>query len=219
MEVDISEPIRQAAQSLGGAGLSHILSVDFFADLITIIAPASGHAVAGPAFPITIDPGDLSGLAHAMHDAMPGSVIFVVPGRPEPKALIGGLSMLEARRAGHVALVVAGYVCDLPELRAAGVPLAALGVVPAAASLGSLEGNYQIGAQHNDRLIEQGDLLVIDEDGVVSLGKNPQLTELPKMAAKLLEREAALKGNLASGRTLWELIQEMKLGREKNNAG
>jgi len=202
--------IIQAAEQLGGAALSHIVEVTCFDGLKPVITPSDGKPVAGIAFPVTIDPGDLAGLTHAMSEAAEGCIICIAPSAMEKRAMVGGLSVLEAKRAGIRAIVLDGYVCDLQELRSAGVPVAAKGVVPVAASLGSLMGHYELGAQFNDFSIEKGDLIVLDGDGVVSLGKKPELENLPRLAVELLAREEQIKTELKEGRTLWDIVLQMK---------
>src|SRR5215471_15760231 len=121
---------------------------DGFADIpTTVLADLLGRAqvmdigiralwspaprVAGHAFTVTCAPGDNLMLHAAIYRAAPGSVLVVAAGDAD-YAVAGGNVCAVAQRRGIAAFVVDGVIRDLAEVRDAGFPVFARGVVPVA---------------------------------------------------------------------------------------
>ncbi|MGW4818398.1 RraA family protein [Streptomyces sp. NPDC004227] len=121
--------------------------------------------VAGPAFTVRCPPGDNLMLHAAIHRAAPGSVIVVESGDLD-YALAGGNVCAVAQRRGVTAFVLDGLIRDLGEVREAGFPVFARGVIPIPGGKKAVEPlNRQVtcgGAK-----VSAGDVVVADEDGVV----------------------------------------------------
>ncbi|MGW2764903.1 RraA family protein [Streptomyces sp. NPDC001275] len=110
-------------------------------------------------------PGDNLMLHAAIHRAAPGSVIVVESGDLD-YALAGGNVCAVAQRRGVTAFVLDGLIRDLGEVREAGFPVFARGVIPIPGGKKAVEPlNTQVtcgGAK-----VSAGDVVVADEDGVV----------------------------------------------------
>ncbi|MFJ4734614.1 RraA family protein [Streptomyces sp. NPDC088770] len=121
--------------------------------------------VAGPAFTVRCPPGDNLMLHAAIHRAAPGSVIVVESGDLD-YALAGGNVCAVAQRRGVAAFVLDGLIRDLGEVREAGFPVFARGVIPIPGGKKAVEPlNTEVtcgGAKVN-----AGDVVVADEEGVV----------------------------------------------------
>ncbi|MFE7232200.1 RraA family protein [Streptomyces sp. NPDC002405] len=121
--------------------------------------------VAGPAFTVRCPPGDNLMLHAAIHRAAPGAVIVVESGDLD-YALAGGNVCAVAQRRGVTAFVLDGLIRDLGEVREAGFPVFARGVIPIPGGKKAVEPlNAEVtcgGAKVN-----AGDVVVADEDGVV----------------------------------------------------
>ncbi|MGW2898464.1 RraA family protein [Streptomyces sp. NPDC001212] len=121
--------------------------------------------VAGPAFTVRCPPGDNLMLHAAVHRAAPGSVIVVESGDLD-YALAGGNVCAVAQRRGVTAFVLDGLIRDLGEVREAGFPVFARGVIPIPGGKKAVEPlNAEVtcgGAKVN-----ADDVVVADEDGVV----------------------------------------------------
>ncbi|MFJ2719705.1 RraA family protein [Streptomyces sp. NPDC087437] len=121
--------------------------------------------VAGPAFTVRCPPGDNLMLHAAIHRATPGSVIVVESGDLD-YALAGGNVCAVAQRRGVTAFVLDGLIRDLGEVREAGFPVFARGVIPIPGGKKAVEPlNAEVtcgGAKVN-----ADDVVVADEDGVV----------------------------------------------------
>lgn len=144
--------------------------------------------VAGPAFTVRCPPGDNLMLHAAIHRAEPGTVIVVESGDLD-YALAGGNVCAVAQRRGIVAFVADGLIRDLAEVREAGFPVFARGVIPIPAAkkaVGPLGAPVRCGGV----LVEAGDVVVADEEGVVAVPGARRADVLAAAHAKLA-REAA----------------------------
>ncbi|MFJ4515947.1 RraA family protein [Streptomyces sp. NPDC088816] len=121
--------------------------------------------VAGPAFTVRCPPGDNLMLHAAIHRAAPGSVIVVESGDLD-YALAGGNVCAVAQRRGVAAFVLDGLIRDLGEVREAGFPVFARGVIPIPGGKTAVEPlNTEVtcgGAK-----VSADDVVVADEEGVV----------------------------------------------------
>jgi len=155
---------------------------DGFADIpTTVLADVLGRAhvmdmgiralwspsprVAGPAFTVMCAPGDNLMLHAAIYRAPPGSVLVVAAGDTDC-AVAGGNVCAVAHRRGIAAFVVDGVIRDLAEVRDAGFPVFARGVVPVAgvkAAIAPLNEPVRCGGV----MVRAGDVVVADDDGVL----------------------------------------------------
>ncbi|MEU0600118.1 RraA family protein [Streptomyces sp. NPDC006393] len=123
--------------------------------------------VAGPAFTVRCPPGDNLMLHAAVHRAEPGSVIVVESGDLD-YALAGGNVCAVARRRGVAAFVADGLIRDLAEVREMGFPVFARGVIPVPgvkSAVSPLNRPVRCGGVQ----VEAGDVVVADEEGVVTV--------------------------------------------------
>jgi regulator of RNase E activity RraA len=121
--------------------------------------------VAGPAFTVQCASGDNLMLHAAIYRAAPGSIL-VVDARGSDYAVAGGNVCAVAQRRGIAALVVDGVIRDVAEVRDAGFPVFGRGVTPVAgvkAVVAPLGEPIRCGGV----LIQAGDVVVADDDGVV----------------------------------------------------
>jgi regulator of RNase E activity RraA len=166
--------------------------------------------VAGPAYPVRCEPGDNLMLHAAIHRAEPGSVIVVESGDLD-YALAGGNVCAVARRRGVAAFVVDGLVRDLGEIREAGFPVFARGVIPIPGTkkkLGTLGEPARVGGV----LIHPGDIVVADEEGVVVTPAARQDEILTAARAKLAaEAEETLDA--------WEANHRARIDKALREAG
>ncbi|MFC8358761.1 RraA family protein [Streptomyces griseorubiginosus] len=143
--------------------------------------------IAGPAFTVRCPPGDNLMLHAAIHRAPAGSVIVVESGDLD-HALAGGNVCAVAQRRGIAGFVADGVIRDLAEVREAGFPVFARGVIPipgtkkAVAPLGE---PVRCGGVR----VEAGDVVVADEEGVVAV-PGTRLTETLTAARAKLAKEA-----------------------------
>ncbi|MFF7561668.1 RraA family protein [Streptomyces pseudovenezuelae] len=144
--------------------------------------------IAGPAFTVRCPPGDNLMLHAAIHRAPAGSVIVVESGDLD-YALAGGNVCAVAQRRGIAGFVADGLIRDLAEVREAGFPVFARGVIPipgtkkAVAPLGE---PVRCGGVR----VEAGDVVVADEEGIVAVPAARRTDVLTAARAKLAKEAA-----------------------------
>lgn len=144
--------------------------------------------VAGPAFTVEVPPGDNLMVHAAIYRAAPGSIIVVQAGDVD-YAVAGGNVLAVAQRNGIAGFVVDGVIRDLAEARAAGMPVFARGVIPipgVKSAVRPLNGPVRCGGV----LVDGGDIVVADEEGIVVTPKARRAEVLRAARAKSAEDEA-----------------------------
>jgi 4-hydroxy-4-methyl-2-oxoglutarate aldolase len=163
----------------------------------------------GPAITCSCGPDDNLALAAAVAMAQPGDVIMCATEGFEHGAVCGDLLAGMARNKGVVALVTDGVVRDGAGLRDMGLPVFARGITPNScvrSGPGSVGLPIVIGGRH----VSPGDLVVADEDGVVTVPRadlaevEQRLVEVEKAEAEMLAR---VKGGARSASWMEDLLK------------
>ncbi|MEV4533695.1 RraA family protein [Asanoa sp. NPDC049518] len=144
--------------------------------------------IAGPAYPVRCPPGDNLMLHAAIYRAPAGSVVVVETGDVD-YAVAGGNVCAVAQRRGIAGFVVDGVIRDLAEVREMGFPVFARGVVPkpgTKAAVAPLNEPARCGGV----LVQPGDLVVADEEGVVVIPHDRRTSVLADAQAKLAAEAA-----------------------------
>ncbi len=133
----------------------------------------------------------------AIDIAEPGDVIVVDAGGHTSQAIIGELMMRRAQQRGVAGLVIFGAIRDLATLSADTFPVYAVGVThrgPYKDGPGEINVPVVIGGM----VVQPGDVVVGDEDGVVALPL-AQAHPLLEMAARHKAKEDALTARILDG--------------------
>lgn len=148
--------------------------------------------ILGPACVVLMSQDDNLSVRKVM-EAPPisGSVLVVAGGSTSRTATIGGLMALEMQLAGIVGLVTDGLVRDVKEIRESGFAVWCRGVTPIASHKNGptiIGSSVSIGGT----VIQDGDLVIADDDGVV-IWPQARIDELLiKAQAKLHQDNARL---------------------------
>lgn len=122
--------------------------------------------IVGPAVTVKARAGDNLLIVKGILLCQPGDVLVVSAGGSDDQALWGGVLSTLAISRGIVGLVTDGYVRDVAEMRTAGLPVWARGVIPTGPSAdGKGEVNTPISCAGVP--VHPGDIVVADSDGVV----------------------------------------------------
>ncbi len=140
-------------------------------------------------------PDDNLALVAATALARPGHVIVAAADGFEGSAVCGDLLARMMKNKGIAGLVVDGAVRDIAGLREVGLPVFAAAVNPASC-VRSGPGTVGLPIVVAGRAVQSGDLLLADEDGVVTV----PLAEADAVLARLKEIEAAEAETLAEVR-------------------
>jgi len=149
----------------------------------------------GTAFTVKTRPGDNLMVHKALDLAEPGDVIVVDGGGALENALVGELMMLYAQSRGIAGFVIEGAVRDVAAFVASAFPCYARGHDhrgPYKDGPGEINVPVAIGGL----VIEPGDIVVGDEDGLVALKPGeakPLLAKARDWAAKEEEAKAAIR--------------------------
>ncbi len=128
-----------------------------------------GGAVAGTAVTVKSWSGDNLVVHKAIEMARPGDVLVVDAGGDLTRALMDKLLFSHAAKRRLAGVVLSGAIRDLAWIKGHDFPVFAAGVTHCGGHrIGSGEINFSISI--NDTIVNPGDLIVGDEDGVLAVG-------------------------------------------------
>jgi RraA family protein len=133
-----------------------------------VLRPMGTAELCGTAVTVRVPPGDNLMVHKAIDLARPGDVIVVDAGGDLTNAIIGERMVTAAMAKGIAGFVINGAIRDVAHLRTCGLPVFAAGVThrgPYKNGPGEL--NFPIAI--NGLVIEAGDVIVGDDDGLVAV--------------------------------------------------
>jgi 4-hydroxy-4-methyl-2-oxoglutarate aldolase len=139
--------------------------------------------VAGPAFTVRTGKHDNLMFHASIYLAEPGDIIVVEAGDDE-MAVAGGNVCAIAQRRGVAALVVDGVIRDVVESRQKRFPTFARGVSPIPAKRVG-DGGLNVQVRCGGVVVNPGDLVVADEEGIVVVPRRRVDDVLAKAQAKV----------------------------------
>jgi 4-hydroxy-4-methyl-2-oxoglutarate aldolase len=159
--------------------------------------------VAGPARTVRCGQDDNLMVHAVMAEVQPGEVIVLTMPEPRPVALVGDLLGTQARAHGAAAILVDASVRDAEELAIMGLPIWARWVrVRGAAKdvAGTIGEPVTVGGA----TIRQGDIVVLDADGVAVVAAE-RVDEVLAASQEREERERGKRAQLQEGALSYEL--------------
>lgn len=158
-----------------------------------------GGTMAGPAFTVRTRPGDNLMVHKAIDIAEPGDVIVVDAGGDLTNAIIGELMLSQMVRRKLGGIVIYGAIRDSGALRAQKFPVFAAGVTHRGPYKDG-PGEINVPIAIKGLVIEPGDLVVGDDDGVLAIAHDEVATVLAateaKQAAEQKQMQAIADGTL-----------------------
>jgi 4-hydroxy-4-methyl-2-oxoglutarate aldolase len=170
------------------------------ADLVQVVP---GSRAAGPARTVRCGQGDNLMVHAAVAEAEPGEVLVLTMPEPAPVALVGDLLATQAKGRGIAALLVDAAVRDVEELRELGLPIWARYVRVRGAektAVGTIGEPVEVGGA----TIRQGDVVVLDADGVVVVARE-RVEEVLAAARQRADREHEKRAKLQAGALSYDL--------------
>jgi RraA family protein len=156
-----------------------------------------GGRLAGPAFTVRIAPGDNLMVHKAIDLAEPGDVLVVDAGGALEQAIIGEIMASWAAKRGVAGIVIDGAIRDLGAISAGSFPVYARGVThrgPYKNGPGEINVPVSIGGM----VVQPGDIIVGDEDGLVAVPQGDAEGVLAAARAQRMREDATLKA-IAAG--------------------
>ena len=126
--------------------------------------------LAGLAYTIRILPGETAAVLRAIEEAPSGSVLVIDTGGNGESAVWGGTSSLASKVRGLAGCVTNGLVRDIDEIADIGIPVYAAGIT-VTGTIKNHPGWVGIPVSVGGQVINPGDILVGDADGVVVIPK------------------------------------------------
>ncbi len=126
----------------------------------------AGGVMAGPAFTVKTRPGDNLMVHKALSLAQPGDVIVVDAGGDLTNAIIGELMLAQMVKRGLAGIVINGAIRDSGAIARQGFPVYAAGVSHRGPYMDG-PGEINVAIALDGLVIEPGDLVVGDEDGLL----------------------------------------------------
>jgi len=142
-----------------------------------------GGPMIGTAVTVKTRSGDNLAIHAALRIARPGDVIVVDGGGDTSQALIGEIILAHGESIGIAGFVIDGAIRDVGAIRKSSLPCYARGIThrgPYKNGPGALNVPVSIGGL----IVNPGDLIVGDEDGVVALGSDAARAILPSVRAQ-----------------------------------
>jgi RraA family protein len=158
-----------------------------------------GGALAGPAFTVKTRPGDNLMVHKALDIAEPGDVIVVDGGGDLTNSLIGEMMVAHAEARGIGGIVIYGAIRDFDTLHAGNFPVFAAGITHRGPYKDG-PGEINVAIAIEGMVIEPGDLIVGDGDGIVCVPFDAT-TEVLKAAEAKHQAEIKQLAAIKEGRS------------------
>ena len=166
-----------------------------------------GMKVVGPALTVKVPPVDNLMIHKAFTLVKPGDVMVIDGGGDHSWALLGFLMVSTAIKLGMAGMIVDGCIRDAAEIRASEFPVFAAGINPnGPMKEGPGEINYTI--QCGGQTVHPGDIIVVDDDGVVVVPCD-HATGIADKVKSVIDREEKRLAEIDAGVTTRPGLDEM----------
>ena len=168
---------------------------------------ANGMKAVGPALTVRVPPTDNLMIHKALTLIKPGDVLVIDGGGNHSWALMGWLMVSTAIKLGVAGIITDGCVRDAQEIRTSGFPVFCAGLSPNGPfKEGPGEINFPISC--GGQIVNPGDMIISDDDGVVVLPKEFAGSVIEKVY-QVIEREENRLKDIANGDVIRPGIDEM----------
>lgn len=152
----------------------------------------------GPALTVRIRPGDNAMCIKAISLAQPGDVIVVQAHGDTTHSIWGGIMAEQAIQRGIAGVITDGLIRDTADLERRAFPIWALGATPLAPNRNVPPGQIGTRIVCASTVVETGDLIRADRDGVVVIPRS-EIADVLDRAEALQQKEQAWIVDIRNG--------------------
>ena len=195
----MTEELIQRFQRVDPATMGHYIGGGYMRPEMKALNIGEGKMV-GPAYTLRITGKDSCGIYYAISQAPKGSVIVVDRCGDNTFACCGEMVATYAQGCGMAGLVIDGPATDSVAIRKLAIPVFCTGISAVTTVILGVTGEVQIPIVCSGAIVNPGDIVFGDADGVVVLPPNGYEEALAKseesVQAEVLQREIFGRGEL-----------------------
>ena len=171
----------------------------------------AGAGMAGPALTVKAAPGDNLMLHKAIALSQPGDVIVVDAGGDLTNSLMGELMLMQLERRGIGGVVINGAIRDAGYIKGQDIPVFAVGITHRGPYKNG-PGEINVPVAIDGMVVEPGDLVIGDGDGVLCVGFADVEAVIAAGEAKFAAEQkqiAAIRGGAYDGAWVDETLRKL----------
>ena len=165
----IAEHVIAGFREVPPATIGHVRTAGFVDPAIRPVYRLR-RVVVGRAATLKLTPGDTAHTRAALTEQREGEVLVIDAGGVGPAACWGEMTSLCAKVRNAAGVIIDGLVTDIVEIEDMDVPTWSRGVAALVGRRLSREGGANVPVQCGGVVVNPGDLIVADDNGIVVLG-------------------------------------------------
>jgi len=163
-----------------------------------------GYRMLGQALTVRAIAGDITPLLHGISQTKPGDILIVDGGGCMDNAILGGNMAKEASCRGVAGLVIDGAIRDVAEIRELDIPCFTRAITPAGPNY-SYIGDVGAPISCGGTLVESGDLVIGDDDGVTVVPRR-RINKVLTVCRETLAAEAEWDRRINAGESFTDIL-------------